>query len=215
MRTALPPNTDQTDALKPRLPREHDGQTKPRLQRLSLLASGQAHTCQDVAYLLGLHRQTLGRWWVIYAAGGLDAWLATDVPAGQPVSRALAVLASLEQALHGREGCASYEARRQGVRQTHGVAVKAKTLYGIVRTRFRAKLTVPRPSHTPKAGGHPGVPGPLSGAPAARQPSRQPPPRPGVEPRRKPVRRADGAPPSMNGLGRSTRGAPPTRLRMV
>jgi hypothetical protein len=87
----------------------------------------------------------------IYAAGGLDAWLATYVPAGKPVSLALAVLASLEQALHGGEGFASYEALRQWVRQTHGVAVKYTTLYGIVRTRVRAKLKVPRPSHTKKS----------------------------------------------------------------
>jgi len=36
------------------------------------------------------------------------------------------------------------------VAHTHGVAVKYKTLYTIVRTRFNAKLKVPRPSHTKK-----------------------------------------------------------------
>jgi transposase len=151
MRTALPPITDQTDELKHRLQREHDGHKKPRLQMLYLLASGQARTRQDVAHLLGAHRHPSGRWLASYAAGGLDALLATDVPAGKPLSLAPAVLASLEQALHGREGFASYEALRQWVRQTQGVEVKDTTLYGIVRTRFRAKLKVPRPSHTKKA----------------------------------------------------------------
>jgi hypothetical protein len=60
------------------------------------------------------------------------------------------VLASLEQALHRPVGFASYEALRQGVRRTHGVEVKYKTLYTIVRVRFRAKRKVPRPSHTTK-----------------------------------------------------------------
>jgi transposase len=115
-----------------------------------------------VAHLLGVHRNTIGRWLALYAAGGLDAWLATYVPAGKPVSLAPAVLASREQALHGREGFASYEALRQWVRQTHGVEVKDKTLYGLVRTRFRAKLKVPRPSHTKKSRGHPCVPGHMS-----------------------------------------------------
>jgi transposase len=151
MRTAIPPITDHVDALRYRLQREHNGHTKPRLQMLYLLASGQARTRQDVAQLLGVHRNTISRWLAIYASGGLDALLATYVPAGKPVSLAPAVLASLEQALRRPAGFASYEALRRWLRQTHGVEVKYKTLYSIVRTRFRAKLKVPRPSHTKKA----------------------------------------------------------------
>jgi hypothetical protein len=81
----------------------------------------------------------------------MDALLATDSPAGTPVSLAPAVLASLEQALHRPEGLAPYEALRQWGRQTHGVESKDQTLYTIVRTRFRTKLKVPRPSHTKKS----------------------------------------------------------------
>ena len=151
MRTAIPRITDHADDLKHRLQREHDGHKKPRLQMLYLLASGQAQTRQDVAPLLGVHRHTIGRWLALSAAGGLDARLAISVPAGTPLSLPPAVLASLEQALHRPEGFASYEALRQWVRQTHGVEVKYKTLYSLVRTRFRAKLKVPRPSHTKKS----------------------------------------------------------------
>jgi hypothetical protein len=43
-----------------------------------------------------------------------------------------------------------YEALRQWVCQNHQLDVKYKTLYTIVRTRFKAKLKVPRPSHTKK-----------------------------------------------------------------
>ena len=42
------------------------------------------------------------------------------------------------------------EALRQWVRRTHGVEVKYKTLYTIVRTRFKTKLKVARPTHTKK-----------------------------------------------------------------
>ncbi len=115
------------------------------------MVSGQAHDRQEVARLLGVHRNTIGRWLALYAARGLHAWLETYVPAGNPGSLPPDVLASLEQALHRPEGFASYEALRQWVRQTQGVEVKDKTLYSIVRTRFRAKLKVPRPSHTTKA----------------------------------------------------------------
>ena len=151
MRNPIPPIPEEVAALKERLQHAHDGHKKPRLQMLYLLASGQAHTRQDVARLLGVHRHTISHWLAIYAAGGLEALLATYIPPGKPVSLAPAVLASLEQALRRPEGFASYEALRQWVRRTHGVEVKDKTLYTLVRTRFRAKLKVPRPSHTKKA----------------------------------------------------------------
>ena len=168
MRMAIPPLREQVDDLKQRLQREHDGHKKPRLQMLYLLASGQARDRQEVASLLGVHRNTIGRWLALYAAKGLDALLATYVPAGKPVSLAPAVLASLEQALRRPEGFASYEALRQWVAQTHHVQVKYKTLYTIVRTRFRTKLKVPRPSHTKKSGGHSRLPGDLSDPSPAR-----------------------------------------------
>jgi len=151
MRNAIPSMTEHATELQQRLRHEHDGRKKPRLQMLYLLASGQAQTRQDVAHMLGVHRNTIGRWLAIYATGGLNALLATYIPAGKPVSLAPAVLASLEQALRHPEGFASYEALRQWVRQTQGVEVKYKTLYALVRTRFRTKLKVPRPSHTKKS----------------------------------------------------------------
>ncbi len=151
MRNPVPPIPEAETALKERLQHEHDGRKKPRLQMLYLLASGQARTRQDVARLLGVHRNTIGHWLALYESGGLAALLATYVPQGKPVSLAPAGLASLEQALRRPGGFASYEALRQWVRRTHGVEVKYKTLYTLVRTRFRAKLKVPRPSHTKKA----------------------------------------------------------------
>jgi transposase len=175
MRNPIPPIPEDVAALKERLHHERDGHKKPRLQMLYLLASGQAHTRQAVARLLGVHRNTVSHWLAIYAAGGVAALLATYAPRGKPVSLAPAVLASLEQALRRPEGFASYEALRQWVRRTHGVEVKYKTLYTLVRTRFRAKLKVPRPSHTKKARGHPGLPGHLSGtSPAGHPPGEHP-----------------------------------------
>jgi transposase len=150
MHNAIPPIHEEVAALKERMQHAHDGHKKPRLQMLYLLVTGQAHSRQEVAHLLGVHRNTISRWLALYAAGGLDALLATYVPAGKPVSLTPAVLASLEQALHRPEGFASYEVLRQWVRRTHGVEVKYKTLYTIVRTRFKTKLKVARPTHTKK-----------------------------------------------------------------
>ena len=150
MRNPIPPIHEAVAALKERLPHAPDGHKKPRLQMRYLLASWQAHTRQDVSRLLAVHRHTISRWLALYATGGLAALLATYIPTGKPVSLAPAVLASLEQALRRPEGFASYEELRQWVRRTHGVEVKYKTLYTLVRTRFQTKLKVARPSHTKK-----------------------------------------------------------------
>jgi transposase len=148
MRNAIPPMTEQAADLKQRLRREHDSHTRLRRQRRYLLASGQAHERQEVAQWLGVHRNTAGRWLAMYAAGGLPAVLATDVPAGKPVSLAPDVLASLEQARRRPEGVASDQALRQWVARTHGVQVTDQTLYTLGRTRFRPELKAPRPRHT-------------------------------------------------------------------
>ena len=134
-------------ALKERLHQEHDGPKKPRLQMLDRRARGQAHTRQAAARRLGVHPNTLGHGLARDAAGGLAALLAPSVPAGQPVSLAPEVLASLAQALRRAEGVASSEALRQWVRQTHGVEGKDKTLSTLVRPRCHTELQVARPSH--------------------------------------------------------------------
>jgi transposase len=148
MRNALPVITEDATPLKQRLQREHGGRKKPRPQMLYLLASGQAQTRQAVAQLVGVHRNTIGHWLAIYEARGLDALLALYVPAGKPLSLPPGVLAAIEQALRQPTGFASYEALRQWVQQTYHRALNYHTLYTIIRTKFKAKLTVARPRHT-------------------------------------------------------------------
>jgi transposase len=150
MRKALPVLAENADILKQRLQHERDGRKKPRLQMLYLLASGQAQTRMEVAQLLGVHRNTIGHWLRRYEGGGLEALLQMYIPAGKPLSLPPDVLAAIEQALRQPAGFASYEALRQWVQQTYHLEVNYHTLYTIVRTRFKAKLKVPRPSHTKK-----------------------------------------------------------------
>jgi hypothetical protein len=154
MRKALPVSTETVEHLKQRLQREPDGRKKPRLQRLYLLAGRQAQTRLEVAQWLGVHRNTISHWRTSDEAGGLEALLAGDVPAGKPVALAPAVLASLAQALQAPAGFASDEALRPWGQQTHHVEVNYHTLYTLVRTRFRTKLTGPRPRHTQKPWRH-------------------------------------------------------------
>ncbi len=150
MRTPLPPITETVDDRKQRLRQERDVHQQQRRQLRYLLARGQARERPHVAALLGMHRNTIGRWLATYAAGGLEALLDIYVARGKPLSLAPDVRASLEQALHQPAGFASYEAVRQWLRQTHQLDVKYKTLYTIVRTRFQTKRNVPRPSPTQK-----------------------------------------------------------------
>jgi transposase len=164
MRKALPVIREDAATLKHRLQHEHDGRKKPRLQMLYLLASGYAQTRRAVAQLLGVHRNTVGHWLAIYEARGLEALLDLYVPAGKPLSLPPGVLAALEQALRQPTGFASYEALRQWVKQHHHLDVNYHTLYTIIRTKLKAKLKVPRPSHTKKPGHHPGISSDLSGA---------------------------------------------------
>jgi transposase len=151
MRKTLPVIAEDTDTLKQRFQHEHHGRKKPRLQMLYLLASGQVQTRQDVAQLLGVHRHTIGHWLAIDEAGGLAALLEVYLPAGKPVSLPPDVLVGLEQALRQPAGFASDEALRQWVKPRYQLEVSYHTLYTIVRTRFNAKLKVPRPSPPKKA----------------------------------------------------------------
>jgi hypothetical protein len=159
MRNALPVIREDAATLKQRLPHEPDGRKRPRLQRLDLLARGQAHTRRDVARLLGGHRQTIGPWLARDATGGLATLLDLYVPAGTPVSLPPPVLAAREPALRQPAGCAAEEALRPGVKQTPHLEGNAHPRYTIVRPRCNAQLKGPRPSHTNNPGGHSGVSG--------------------------------------------------------
>jgi transposase len=150
MRRAIPPITETVDELRQLLRQERNVHKQQRLQMLYLLSSGQADERQEVATLLGVHRNTIGRWLATYANDGLDGLLAIYVAKGKSLSLAPNVLSSIEQALRQPTGFASYYALQQWVRKEHGLDIKYKTLYSIVRTRFKTKLKVPRPSHTKK-----------------------------------------------------------------
>jgi hypothetical protein len=70
MHRAIPRLSEHADERQPRLRHAHDGDNAPRRQRLEGLASGHAHTRQEVARRLGVHRHTIGRGLALYAACG-------------------------------------------------------------------------------------------------------------------------------------------------
>jgi transposase len=147
MHREQPVITESADELKAMLKQEPHPQKRQRLHALFLFASRQATTRQEVAQLLGIHRQTIGRWMSDYAAGGLAAVLDIYVPAGKSPTLPPPVLADLEQQLQRPEGFASYEAMRVWLVETHQITIKPKTLQKFVRRRFGARPKVARPSH--------------------------------------------------------------------
>src|SRR5919202_129636 len=95
MNKTLPIIHESADALKQRLHQEHDQGKRQRLHALYLLASGQAKNRSAVATLLGVDRNTVGRWVTQYRDGGLAALVALYVPAGKRPALAPAALAQV------------------------------------------------------------------------------------------------------------------------
>jgi len=117
---------------------------------LYLVASGHARYRQEVATLLGVDRNTVGRWLAQYERGGLSALLDIYIPAGKRKPLTPQQLGQLQQALAQPHNFASYGAIRQWIAAPCGVQLSSNAVHKLVRYKLRAKLTVPRPSHLKK-----------------------------------------------------------------
>ena len=150
MNKVIPVIHESADELKQRLARERHPAKHQRLHALYLLASGQARFRNDVARLLGLDRNTVGRWLDQYAEGGLPALLALYVPPGKPKPLTPDQLAQLRQRLADPQGFASYDEARQWIQATFGVALTYNATHKLLRYKLGAKLKVARPTHIKK-----------------------------------------------------------------
>ena len=150
MNKVIPVIHESADELKQRLARERHPTKLQRLHALYLLASGQARFRNDIAQLLGLDRNTVGRWLDQYAQGGLPALLTLYVPPGKPKPLTLEQLARLRQRLESPQGFASYGEARQWIQDTFGVALTYNATHKLVRYKLGAKLKVARPAHIKK-----------------------------------------------------------------
>jgi transposase len=150
MNKRIPVIHESTDELKQRLSQERHPGKRQRLHALYLLASGQARFRADLAALLAVDRNTIGRWLERYAQGGLDALLNLYIPPGKPPALQPDQLAQLQQALQPPQGFASYDAVRQWLQTTCGVALSYKATHKLVRYKLGATLKVARPTHEKK-----------------------------------------------------------------
>jgi transposase len=150
MRYPVPPIAESADNLKLQFTRERHLAKRARLHALYLLASQQAQSRQEVAALLGVDRNTVGRWLALYAAGGATALLDVYVPAGKRKPLTPAQLQTLQQALAVPHGFASFKAVQQWIADTFGVQLSYNATRKLVRYKLGAKLKVRRPSHEKK-----------------------------------------------------------------
>ncbi len=150
MNRTIPTIHESADELNQLLKRERHPAKHQRLHALYLLASGQARRRTEVAALLGVDRNTIGRWLAQYDQGGLPALLHIYVPAGKRKPLSAEQLAHLQQALAQPQGFASYDAIRQWIADQLGVRLTYNATRKLVRYKLGAKLKVARPSHQKK-----------------------------------------------------------------
>jgi len=150
MNKTVPIIHESADELTQLLSYERHPAKHQRLHALYLLASGQARFRTDVAMLLGVDRNTVGRWLDQYAQGGLPALLHIYIPAGKRKPLAPDQLAQLRARLEQPEGFASYAEARQWIADHFGVVLTYNATHKLVRYKLGAKLKVARPVHIKK-----------------------------------------------------------------
>ena len=151
MNKAVPVIHESAATLKQLLSHERHPLKQQRLHALYLLASGQARFRADVARLLGVDRNTVGRWLERYAQGGVDALLELSIPPGKAPALQPDQVAHLQQVLQQPTGFASYAEARQWISDTMGVTLTYNATHKLVRYKLGAKLKVARPTHIKKS----------------------------------------------------------------
>jgi len=86
--------------------KEKNGVKRQRMQMLYLVASGQARERQEIAQVLGVHRNTVGKWMQRYEAGGIGGLLEVRVAPGMRSALNGVQVAELHEALAAPRGSA-------------------------------------------------------------------------------------------------------------
>jgi transposase len=110
MKTPIPRLNETPVELKQLLDTEPEVRKHQRLHALYLLQTQQARTRRQVARLLGVSRNTVGRWLAAYAAGGVARLLTIAKAPGKTPLVPPAVRQALTQRLAQPEGFASDKA---------------------------------------------------------------------------------------------------------
>ncbi len=150
MYKSIPAIQETVEELRQLQKQERHRLKQQRLHGLYLLASGQAQERQQVAGLLGVSRNTVGRWLDSYAEGGLEALLSVKAPPGKAAALSTAQVGRLREALARPEGFGSYGEVQQWIADQLGVEMNYWAVHKLVHYKLGAGLKVPRPSHPKK-----------------------------------------------------------------
>jgi transposase len=150
MYRAMPVIQETADELRALMKQEREPKALQRLQALYLVASGQAHSRSAVARVLGLHRDTIGTWFALYAEGGRARLLELYVPPGRVSSVPPDVLATLQERLDQPDGFASYGESQTWLAEQQGVPMEYAALHKLVAYKLKARPKVVRPRHIKK-----------------------------------------------------------------
>jgi transposase len=150
MKTPMPALNETSEELQRLLHTESHVQRLQRLQSLSLVQTEQARTRRQVARVLGVSRNTIGRWLAAYAAGGIARMLTIATAPGKAPLLPPAIRQALRERLAQPDGFASDKAIGQWLQHEYGRSIAYKTVHTLVRYHLHAKLKVPRKSHRKK-----------------------------------------------------------------
>lgn len=147
---ALPEIRETEKELKDLLNKEKDYRIKQRLQTLYLLRTSQAKTRLEVSRMLGVNRDTVGRWLCSYDKGGVSSLLDIHHPSGRQSSLPQEYKEELKDRLSTPQGVSSYKELWMELTERYGIKITYQALHHYVRYKLKAKLKVPRKSHIKK-----------------------------------------------------------------
>src|SRR5262245_10113837 len=108
MKGPIPPIHEPPEEPKHPLSPEHEAQKHQRVQALYLHQTQQARTRHRVVHLLGVNRDTAGRWLDAYALGGMARMLAVASAPSKPAFMSSAMQQGLRERLAQPQGFARF-----------------------------------------------------------------------------------------------------------
>ena len=150
MKRKIPEVREDLTYIKQRYQSEKHPRKKQRLFMLYVLKSQQAKTMQEIACLLALGRNTIGQWLARYETDGIEGLLEIRTHPNRPRAIPPAILEQLQEKLRTPQGFHSYKEIWQWLRDTCQLNIAYQTTHHLVRYRLKAKLKVPRKSHSKK-----------------------------------------------------------------
>ena len=152
MNTPMPAIDDTPEALTALRTAAREARQGHRLQARSRLHTPHARTRRPVARLLGVPRETVGRWRAASARGGLPQRLTMAKAPGQGPLFSSALQPALRARLRQPHRLGRDHAVGHGWRQDDGLAMASNTVHQCVRDPLRAKRQGPRtsPRKTPE-----------------------------------------------------------------